>query len=53
MKYDLTHVYGCGATYVSRDLGDDHERGENIKIKCARCGVVGDHEVRGRLEGLA
>jgi len=57
MKFDLMHLpgvtpAGCGETYVDGRLGDDHERGDRVSIKCARCGRVGEHEVRRRLNGL-
>lgn len=58
MKFDLLHLpgvlpAGCGQTYVDGRLADTHQRGDRVTIKCARCGRVGEHEVRGRLEGLA
>lgn len=58
MKYDLRHVSaaptsGCGRTYVDDRLGDEYERGDRVKIRCAKCGGYGEHEIRGRLKGLA
>lgn len=58
MKYDLLHlpgppINGCGETYVGPPLGEDHDRGDRLKLACQRCGRYGEHEVRGRLEGLA
>lgn len=58
MKYDLLHLpgvtpAGCGEIYVDARLSDDHDRGDRVTIKCARCGRVGEHEVRERLTGVA
>ena len=58
MKYDLLHLpgvtpAGCGETFVSVELDDGHDRGDRLQIACPRCGRYGEHEVRGRLEGLA
>lgn len=58
MKYDVLHLPGvtppgCGRTWVSPDLGDDHHRGDRLKLACRYCRGYGTHEVRGRLGGLA
>lgn len=59
MRYDLLHLPGvtppgCGVVWISPPLGDDHQPGDRIAgLTCERCGRCGEHEVRGRLEGLA
>jgi hypothetical protein len=58
MKFDLMHLPGvtppgCGRTYVDGRIGDHHERGDRVTIRCPYCRRTGDHEVRARLTGLA
>ncbi len=58
MKYDLLHlpgppINGCGQYYVSPELGEAHTRGDRIQLRCTYCNAYGEHEVCGRLEGLA
>jgi hypothetical protein len=57
MKYDVLHLPGasppgCGKSYVETRIGDDHQRGDHINIRCPRCGRFGVVEVRAPLEGL-
>lgn len=51
MKYDVLHL-ACSRVHVSPELGDDHERGDVVRLACPKCGGYGDHEIRARLEGL-
>lgn len=51
MKYDVRHL-GCAHTHVSPALGDDHERGDTVRLACPKCGGYGEHEIRAPLRGL-
>lgn len=57
MQYDALHlpgppIGGCGKVTITPDLGDDHDRGDRITIKCRHCGRVGEHEIKAPLKGL-
>lgn len=52
MKYDARHR-ACGRVHVTPALGDDHDRGETVRLACRSCGGYGEHDLLAPLEGLA